>query len=82
MHYDYEFYTIFCGLMFFTSVLYLLTGHERLRLARIFRGTHMLSCANNRRTSRVIFLGGEIFDFTGQFTTSVCECMQHDTTFV
>ena len=36
---------------------------------------HMLSCANNRRTSLVICSGGELFDFIGQFTTSLCECM-------
>ena len=41
---------------------------------------HMLSCANNKRTSRVIFLGGEIFDYPGHFTfppVSVCSIVQH-----
>ena len=37
--------------------------------------THMLSCANNSRTTPVIFLGGEIFDCPGYLATFLLACV-------
>ena len=52
------------------------TYNQLIKMKRVITYvTHMLSCANNSRKSLVICLGGEIFDFIGKFTPSLCACM-------